>query len=423
MSSPTNRAIYIGLLKNRTLLLLWSGQTVSIIGDVFFNITVMWVVYEQTKSILQSALVGVVWHLSSIIFSPIAGVFADRMNRKRIMIITNLLASLVTLILSIIIYLQGYLSSTMAIASIFLLNCFAVFMVPARNSILPDIVERNQLISANGLFSTINQSAALLGSAIAGFVISFLGPEWSILLNSLSFLFVALCISLANLPVRNIDFNSMKRSPILKDISLGWQVIKKSALLKTIVSISVLINIPSFLGPLYPALVNQILNANAATYGTIQAIGVVGAMVGGMLTGIIERKIGPGPVMVTGWALAGLCIIGVSISEILYLTMFLLFIQMFSLTISSVCLSTVIITNVTENYRGRVMGITTSISVIAIPISTLIAGWLGDILGVSSMFLIAGIMVLGTALIAWFTPQIRKVSTKTENSTNTAMEN
>ncbi len=81
---------YRRLLGNRTLMLLWGGETVSIFGDAFFNLAVLWVVYSQSNSAFQTALVGVVWHLSDIVFGPLAGILADRLDRKRIMVATNL---------------------------------------------------------------------------------------------------------------------------------------------------------------------------------------------------------------------------------------------------------------------------------------------------------------------------------------------
>src|SRR5438067_13515395 len=88
-------SVYLRVLRNRTLLLLWSGQSVSMIGDTFFNLAIMWVIYTQSGSALQTSLIQVVWHLDSIIFGPLAGIFADRWDRKRIMVVANLLSAVV----------------------------------------------------------------------------------------------------------------------------------------------------------------------------------------------------------------------------------------------------------------------------------------------------------------------------------------
>src|SRR5579885_1202079 len=74
-------SIYVRLLRNRSFTLVWSGQTISTLGDTFFNLAVMWVIYAQSGSALQTALISVIWHISSIVFGPFAGAVADRWDQ------------------------------------------------------------------------------------------------------------------------------------------------------------------------------------------------------------------------------------------------------------------------------------------------------------------------------------------------------
>ena len=103
-----SNGFYRSLLKNQTLMLLWSGKAISVIGDAFFDLAVMWVVYVQSQSILQSATVGIIIHLSTAFFSPIAGALADRWDRKAILWVTNVLSAVVIGFVTLYIFLFDY---------------------------------------------------------------------------------------------------------------------------------------------------------------------------------------------------------------------------------------------------------------------------------------------------------------------------
>ena len=90
-------------------MLLWSGQSVSYFGDAFFNLAVMWVVWSETQSTLQTAIIQAVWHIPDIIFAPLAGVLADRWDRKAIMVTTNVGAAAVVGAVALVVVLVGHL--------------------------------------------------------------------------------------------------------------------------------------------------------------------------------------------------------------------------------------------------------------------------------------------------------------------------
>ena len=97
------------LFRNRSFVLLWSGQTVSVFGDAFFNLAVMWVVWAETQSTLQTAIIQAIWHLPDVIFAPLAGVLADRWDRKAIMVTTSLAAAAVVGAVALLVALVGHL--------------------------------------------------------------------------------------------------------------------------------------------------------------------------------------------------------------------------------------------------------------------------------------------------------------------------
>lgn len=225
--SPT-KSVYRCVFRNYTLMLLWSGQTISTVGDAFFNLAAMWVVYTQSGSALQTALVQVIWQLPSILIGPLAGIWADRGDRKKIMVVTNVLSAAVVGALAATTPAGGHLSRVFVFVAVFLLNSLAMFLAPAQFSIMPEIVDRDLLATASGLFSTATGAASLLGNAMAGVVIAAVGAAWAFVVDALSFLVAALSIAASSLPARAIppfSFTNEKRPSLLRELVDGWRAI------------------------------------------------------------------------------------------------------------------------------------------------------------------------------------------------------
>jgi DHA3 family macrolide efflux protein-like MFS transporter len=194
---------------------------------------------------------------------------------------------------------------------------------------------------------------------------------------------------------------------VLREVRDGWRTIAGQPIVRAMVSLGLLINVPSFLGPLYPALVGQRLHSNAAALGVIGAAGVIGGMIGGALAGVIERHPGAGPLLAAGWGLTGIGTLGLAVSLWLPLTAALEAAMVFGLTVGSVWMGALMQALIPENYRGRVWGITGSVAVMSIPLSALIGGWLADILGVVSLFAGGGTFIIGVAAVAWSNHHVR----------------
>ena len=171
----------MSLFRNRNLLTLWTGQTISIVGDAF-NLAVMWAVFEQTSSVLSSAMVGVIWHLSSVFFAPLGGILADKFNRKNLLITIHLISASITLLLGVTTILLNALPIIFAYISIVIVNALSIFLYPVEASIIPDIVEKKQLSQVSGFFTTIAKTAHLLGTASSRLLCCIcrcrLGPEF-----------------------------------------------------------------------------------------------------------------------------------------------------------------------------------------------------------------------------------------------------
>ncbi len=170
-----------------------------------------------------------------------------------------------------------------------------------------------------------------------------------------------------------------------------------------------LLNIGSMLGPLYPALVSDRLDANAAAYGAIGAAAVLGGAVGGVLSGPIERFVGAGKLMAIGWALAGMATVGIGLSTVLPLTLALESVMVLGMTAGGVAMGAVTGVLVPENFRGRVFGLSRSLGVVLIPLSAPVGGLLADVVGVVPLFVACGLWTILLAGAAYASRHVRTV--------------
>ena len=227
---------------------------------------------------------------------------------------------------------------------------------------------------------------------------------------------MALCIALAHLPGRADPSAASKEARarlslglVAQDLREGWRTATGLPVVRALLWLSVLINIGSFIGPLWPALVQERLGGGAGTFGVLLAAAAAGGMVGGLVAGPLERRLGAGRVLASGWSLAGVCTLGIAFSTWLTVTMILEFVETASLTASMVASGAITITAVPEEYRGRLFGVFRSMSVVLIPASALTGGWIAEFVEIWIMFAAAGVLVLALALLAWMNPHVRTV--------------
>lgn len=401
-------ATYRHLIRNPTLMTLWGGNLISLLGDILFNMAIVWAVYSYSQSMFQSSLIQVVWHLDRMLVGLIAGTVADRYNRKKILIVTNLLAAGIVGTLAGVIWKWENPSAIVILCFVFLLNGVITFAAPASYSIMPEVVGRERLADATGLYTAISRVVYIGGTSMAGIFISVFGVNWAVVVNAISFLLAVICISFVRLPTRGDPSTPQtKKPPFWKEFRDGWRVFIEIPALKMMVMLSVLINVASFMGPLLPGLIDQQLHAGVGALGMIEAAAVVGAIFGGILAGPLERILHAGRLMILGLITVGLSIIGISQSTWLPLTMVLFSIRMLGMTVTNIASATAMQMLVPSEYRGRAWGISSSLAVIAIPISSLIGGYSADRFGVSPLYLAGGVWFMCCAAFVWYHREIR----------------
>jgi MFS family permease len=209
-------------MKNRNFFLLWLGQIISQLGDRLDQMALIAFIYSRAPgSSLQIAKILSFTIIPVFLIGPIAGVYVDRWDRRKTMYICDILRA--GLVLSIPLFLF-YLKSLIPIyAIIFIVFSIGRFFVPAKLSIVPDLVEKKDLLMANSLVNTTGMIAAILGFGISGILVEWLGAKGGFYLDSLSFLISAAFIFF--ITKKTVAVMSLKK--VSKEIA---EVISKSVL-------------------------------------------------------------------------------------------------------------------------------------------------------------------------------------------------
>lgn len=376
--------------KNATLLFL--SSSLLTFAHTIFNITMMWTAYEQTSSALITATIASITHISSILGGPISGYFVDKYSPKKILQISYLIISIGLLTLTLFYYFNPQLLIYGLFLMLIIIDFTNTLIWPARNRLIPQLIPNEKLHSINGLSISFSQASSLLGNAISGFIIAIVGIVGSIIIDSIAFLIASCCVFLLSYIKPNQETTKKKdKTNFLESMKIGMQFIKNHPLIKRLIIMAFFLNAASFIYPLYIVLLKKTYNVGATGYGTFQALGVAGSIIGGLCIPIIKKRFNI--LSALGTSFTAICICTITIGQITNFTiaLFLYFIMNFFTSIQSVFMNVFFMTAVPDNLRGKVMGTMISLCSLAIPIFVLLGGYMADIIEIKWMFLIAGL--------------------------------
>lgn len=400
----------------RNIILMISSDITSTFGSTVFSLAMMWVVFEKTQSAFGTAVVGVVAHLAILFFSPIAGVYVDS-HRPLKTLRNSLLASAAILLVLFVFYsiLPNSFQVAVIYVFVFLLFISYSFTNPAETKVIPNLVGSNEIGKLYGYRSTSSQISQLVASSIAGFVILWGGFGGSILINVIAFLISAIVVTRLSLirPFMEVTSSeTLEIEPLNLRFKLveGFKAVKENKTIFKIAQLSILLNVASMLGPLWIVIVSVQFAGGAKEYGFLQAFGLIGGAIAGIITGKFQQYVSAGLTMSIGIIVNGLLVIVISMIGNIYLAYALFSFILFSKTSYNVLLSTVLAKTIPEKVRGRVSGLIQSSAILLIPLATLAAGAVSDWLGVSTVFLASGLWTFSIGLYALSIKEIRNIS-------------
>lgn len=385
------------VFQHRNYRLFFAGQLVSLMGTWMQSVAQAWLVYRLTHSPFLLGFTSFCAQVTVFFMAPFGGMIADRMDRRKLLLVTQGLSMIQAGTLAIL-TLTGIVQVWEVIALAFGIGLINAVDVPTRQAMTIDMVGHEHLRHAIALNSMMFNLARVIGPSVAGALIAVVGEGPCFALNAISFGAVLTSLFLMRLPARSARL----RTRALREIIEGYRYsLRKPGIRMALF----LVGISSMFGASYlsllPAFARDILHGASGSYGTLMTSVGVGALIGAYgLSRIPERWLSIAPI--ASAAAFGACLMLFAHVHALWLSVLVLLPTACSLMLLGGTTNTIIQTSAQERYRGRVISHYTQAFLGMMPWGSLLLGYLASRIGIGESVMLGGGMVLLSSAVAWF---------------------
>jgi MFS family permease len=372
------------------------------------RIATAWLVYRLTQSALLLGTVSFAGQFPAFLIAPLAGVWIDRLNRRKVLVCTQTLSMVQSLSLAALTF-SGHITIAWILGLSVMQGCINAFDMPGRQAFMVQMIgDRSDLGNAIAINSSMVNMARLVGPSLAGLVIAATGEGWCFLIDGVSYLAV-----IASLVAMRLEAQPARRAAAstFTELKEGWSYVSRFVPIRTILTLFAVV---SLMGMPYvvlmPVFAGKVLGGGPHALGFLMGAMGVGALIAAF--SLAARKSVRGLIRIIPIAASafGLGLIGFGLSRVLWLSMILAAIAGMGMMLGMASSNTIIQTLVTEDKRGRVMSYYTMAFVGMAPFGSLLAGALASVIGAPATVMLNGSVVLLGAL--WFftrLPELRRI--------------
>jgi MFS family permease len=405
---PTGWQRTFAALRHRNYRLWFQGQLVSMVGT-WMQITAQgFLVFQLTHSTAYLGYVGFANGVPSLLFMLFGGVIADRVARRKLLVITQSTMMLLAFLLAGLSFaqlVQPWHIILLALA----LGTANAFDAPAAQAFVLELVDRQDLTNAIALNATLFNLATVVGPTVAGLTYAAVGPAWCFTLNGVSFIAMIVALLRMRLPVHAVP---PRTQSALAQLHEGVRYTLAQPLLRTLIAVPA---VAALFGTAYatllPAWAVEVLGGDAATNGLLQSARGAGSLLGALMLAAVGYA---------GWRGRWL-----TIGTFVYPLVLLLFAAVRTVPLSVAVLigvgwggmllfnmaNTLVQSHVSDELRGRVMSIYSLTFFGGMPLGALWSGALGHFIGAPLTIVVGALIVLGFAVRLWVRmPQVRRLS-------------
>jgi MFS family permease len=396
-------------LRHRNFRLFFGGQSISLVGSWITRVATSWLIYRLTGSELLLGIAGFCGQIPTLLVTPFAGVLVDRMDRRRILVATQV-ASLVQSAALAVLTLGGHITVVQIVLLQVVQGVINAFDTPARQAFVSEMVEdRRDLPNAIALNSSMVNGSRIIGPSIGGLLIAGVGEGWCFAIDAASYLGVI--ASLLAMRIEPRPRSGAAQMRILEELRHGWGYILGSVPIRTALLLVAIISVAGTpYTVLMPAIATQTLGGGPNTLGLLMAATGVGALTGALYLASRESVLGLGRVIVVATFMFGGGLIGFSQTTSLPLACVLLAVAGGGFMMQLAAANTFLQTIVEEALRGRVMSFYTMAFFGTVPIGSLLGGAIAERAGATATVALSGVVCLIAGV--WFAlrlPAIRKL--------------
>jgi MFS family permease len=392
--------------KHRNYQLWFGGQLVSVIGTWMQSIAQGWLVYQISHSEFALGLVSFAAAIPVLFITPWGGVIVDVVPRRTLLVITQTVTMILAFVLAALAFTNTVQVWHIMVLAV-ILGIVNSFDAPARQAIVVDLVGREDMTNAIALNSMMFNGARVVGPALGGFLLAWLGSAWCFTVNGISFLAVIAGLLAMRMPARAM---TPRIEHPLRRFGEGLAYARAH---RDILGLLVLAAVMSTFGMAYsallPAFVDKVLHTNASGYGAINALIGVGALSGAFLMAVNDFYGKRGRILLVANLVYPLVLALFAYNGNFPLALLLAFGLGFGFMLQGNNMNSLLQLRVDDAMRGRVMSLYTLSFFGLSPFGSLLAGLLGEWLPLSLAITInAGIMLVGMAVIHFLIPEVRR---------------
>lgn len=397
-------------LRNRNYRLYVAGQLISLIGTFTQTIGLGWLAYRLTGSPFMLGAIAFASQFPILLLTPLGGVWSDRYNRRRSLLLTQVLAALQAAVLAALVFLDAVEPWHLVAASAFMGTVYALDM-PLRMSFLSEmIVTRQELPNAIAINALLLNGSRLIGPVLGGIIVAAAGEGWCFLLNALSYVaaIAALLAISTSAPAR-----PARKTGWLAGLVAGLRFVQgsfPSRIFLGAVAIAGFFGMPYM--SLMPAYVRDALGLGAEVYGLLTGAAGFGAALGMLFLAARKHVAGTESLVAATLAIAGAGLVGFSVSDALGVSLLLAPAVGFGIMVTATSVNTVLQTIVPEELRGRIASLHIMAFLGMAPLGHIAAGWVAEHFGARAALAIGGLACLLGA--AWFAARLKRLRKELE---------
>jgi Na+/melibiose symporter-like transporter len=405
------RATWRMLRERRDLRLVLSAGLISMSGDWILTIGLMYRVYVVTGSTVASALTMASSFAPQVLLGAVAGVFADRWDRKRTMIAANLLLAggLVPLLL---VRTPGQIWIVFVV--MFWEGCVQQFFSPAQQAMVPRLVPEDELLAANAVSGQVSNLSRLTGSALGGIVAAVGGIVAVTLADAASFVISAALLALVaasgRMAAREPSRGSAgtRLAQVSEELRAGLRLSARHRVLRVLMIFALVTSVgEGIMGTLFTPFVEHVLHGSSQEFGLVVAAQAVGGIAGGMVAASFGHRVRASRLLSGGAIVFGLVDLAIFLYPLGYVEVWPAVVGMIIVGIpGALCVAgliTLFQRSSEDSYRGRVFGAISTLEGVTILAGTLGAGYLSRFAGIVGVLAIqgGGYVVAGLAMLIW----------------------
>lgn len=396
---------------------LFVANTISRLGDSIDAIAYSWMAYEITNSASWLAIIMGVNAIPTILFQPLVGALVERINQKKLMVLTDLGRGLIVFLTALFL-ITGDLTAWILLIFTFLNSTLEAFRMPAGMAVYPKIISKEKYTLATSLNQSISQIAQIIGMAAAGFIIGLMGTGGAIMIDATTFIISGIILSFLNLK-QSTSSERMELSfkNYVIDLKEGLHYFKSHKLVLVICLLGSLMNVVVFpIGSFQAVYINDTLGLAAIALSVSSIAFSLGMALTSYLYPKMSKHIPRYKLFLGSWGILMVLLIALSLNgphfipTVIWIMLFLtFFLSGCSLALLNISANVSFMEHVEENYLARIGGLFNSMVMLATPIASFFFALIAKFLNISQIFLLTGISGMILLIVMYFNQTLKKL--------------